>query len=545
MHDREKPRPQRGRGRNGAGLDTISASKRITLRPYQLDALDAVDDALDRGIRRQAIALPTGTGKTIIFAELVRRRGRRALVLVHRDELVRQAVEKFKMVAPELRVGIVKAERDELDADVVIASVQTVARPNRLARLGTDFNTIIIDEAHHAAASSYVRVMGHFPDAPLLLGVSATMERGDGVALGEVFEEVVFERDMLTMIADGYLADLKGIQVRLAADFTNLHTRHGDFIEAEAEKLLLDANAPAAAAKAYRHHADGRKALVFTPTVKTAHAMATAFNSAGISTEALDGNTPIDERRSILSRLKTGETNVVANCAVLTEGFDEPSVDCIIMARPTKSKPCFVQMIGRGTRIFPGKEDCLVLDLVGITNRHDLVTTATLFGIEPEAATKSVARAVEEMHEEEEREERRGRLVAQRVDLFRQHRFAWTHDAASGRFVLPTGNGIIAIVEEADGYVVRLATIDRKAVLARGVDVGYAQGVAEDYIRARGTERLVNPAAAWRQRPASAKQLAALKRMRQRRNQGMTAGEASNMIAAAVADRSFRRPVTR
>ena len=185
------------------------------------------------------------------------------------------------------------------------------------------------------------------------------------------------------MMQAGYLVDLRAIQVLLQADFDTLRTPRGDFVEADLETLLLAANAPAQVLAAFQAHAADRKALLFTPTVATAYAMADTFCAAGITAEALDATTPLATRRAILQRLHTGATRVVANCAVLTEGFDEPSVDCIIVARPTQSLPLYQQMLGRGTRTYPGKMDCLLLDVVGVSTQHTLHTAATLFGCAP------------------------------------------------------------------------------------------------------------------------------------------------------------------
>jgi ATP-dependent helicase IRC3 len=200
-----------------------------------------------------------------------------------------------------------------------------------------------------------------------VVGVTATPERGDRQSLRQVFDRIVYQKTLLEMMQAGYLVDLRALQVLLQADFDALRTQHGDFVEAELETLLLEANAPAQVLTAFQAYAAARKALLFTPTVATAYAMADTFCTAGIPAEALDGTTPLATRRAILQRLHTGATRVVANCAVLTEGFDEPSVDCIIVARPTQSALLYQQMLGRGTRTYPGKTDCLVLDVVGVS----------------------------------------------------------------------------------------------------------------------------------------------------------------------------------
>ncbi len=301
----------------------LDASATLTLRPYQKAAVEAVILAHQRGIHRSLIALPTGTGKTIVFAQLIGRRLGRALVLAHRDELIEQAVQKLAWVSPHLDIGVVKAERDEHHAPVVVASVQTLSRKARLKRLNPDFDTLVIDEAHHATADTYMRILKHCRSfkrkGPLVLGVTATPQRGDRQSLKQVFERIVYQKSLLEMIQEAYLADLRAMQVMLHADFDQLRTRRGDVIEAELEDMLVAADAPKQVLDAFQTHAPERKAIVFTPTVAMAHAMAEIFQHAGIPAEALDGKTPLPERRGILRRLHTGETRVVANCAVLTE----------------------------------------------------------------------------------------------------------------------------------------------------------------------------------------------------------------------------------
>ena len=373
---------------------SLSPALRLTPRPYQYEAVAALLAATARGVQRPLLVLPTGTGKTIVFALLVQRRGGRSLILAHRDELIQQAVDKLRLVDPTLPLGVVQATRDEHTAPTVVASVQTLSRRTRLARLVPDFQTIVIDEAHHAPAPTYRRILDYcrawHPDGPLVVGVTATPERGDRHSLRQVFDRIVYQKTLLEMMQAGYLVDLRALQVLLQADFDALRTQHGDFVEAELETLLLAANAPAQVLAAFQAHAADRKALLFTPTVALAYAMADTFRTAGIAAEALDGTTPLATRRAILQRLHTGATRVVANCAVLTEGFDEPSVDCIIVARPTQSALLYQQMLGRGTRTYPGKTDCLVLDVVGVSTRHTLHTAATLFGCDAGAAGPAV-----------------------------------------------------------------------------------------------------------------------------------------------------------
>jgi ATP-dependent helicase IRC3 len=520
-----------------------SAQRTISLRPYQQEALAAIAEAESRGIRRQLVSLPTGTGKTVIFAHLLQQRSKRALVLAHRDELIEQAALKILTVDPAAKVGICKAERNELHQQIVVASVQTLARESRLSKIDiAGFTTIIVDEAHHAAADTYRLILDHFrcfdDGGPLTVGFTATPERADEKALGEVFSDIVYRQDLLTMMRAGYLCDLRAIQVSLEADFNKLHSRHGDFIDSEASDMLMAANAPAHAVTAYCEHASGRKALLFTPTVDFAHCMADAFNAQGIRAEALSGETPAEERRCMLRRLKSGATRIVANCAVLTEGFDEPSVDCVIVARPTRSKPLYIQMIGRGTRLHPGKDDCLILDLVGVTTRHDLMTAASLFHVNSKP-NQTIAEAVREreaaerLHEEQEAAQ--GRLISQTVDLFRRRRFNWL-SAGTGRFVLSIGKGMIVLTPDEKGWTARFSSREGTDAieLAAGRPLEWAQGIAEDYARTMNAAHLIDPQAPWRTRPATEKQLATLKRFRIRTLPDISAGEASDLIAQAI-----------
>jgi superfamily II DNA or RNA helicase len=514
------------------------ASSPITLRPYQLETIHKILEAMARGIRRALAILPTGTGKTIIFAELIRRLGGRGLVLVHRDELLNQAAAKILLVTPNADVGVVKAEKNELGRRVTLASVQTVGRASRLAQLG-GYGLIVIDEAHHSVADSYRRILtalGAFEsDGPFLLGVTATADRADGRGLGEVFEEIVFKADMLGMIEGNYLSDLRGLQICLGADFNRLHTRAGDFIESEAEELLLAADAPVHAVRAYRQHASGRKALCFTSGVALAHQMAGAFDAAGIAAAAVDGAMPLDRRRAVLEAFHAGDLRVVTNCSVLTEGYDSPSIDCVIVARPTKSRSLYTQMIGRGTRPWPGKDDCLVLDLVGATARHDLVTTASLFGVEPRALEQhGVVETVLRQRELAAVANEQARLIAQRVDLFRQRRLHWVH-ADKETFILACSGGQIVLRPDGAAWTAVHRTRDDVVVIAQRLPLDYAQGASEDYVRRMGGQVLVDPEAPWRARPATHRQLQALRHFRIPVVHELTCGEASDALARAIA----------
>jgi superfamily II DNA or RNA helicase len=492
---------------------------RLTPRPYQYEAVAALLAATARGVQRPLLVLPTGTGKTIVFALLVQRHRGRSLILAHRDELIQQAVDKLRLVDPTLPLGVVQAARDEHTAPTVVASVQTLSRRARLIRLVPDFQTVVIDEAHHAPAPTYRRILEYCrawrADGPLVVGVTATPERGDHHSLRQVFDGIVYQKTLLEMMHAGYLVDLRAFQVLLQADFDALRTQQGDFVETELESLLLAANAPAQVLAAFQAHAAGRKALLFTPTVALAYAMAATFRAAGIAAEALDGTTPLATRRAILQRLHTGATRVVANCAVLTEGFDEPSVDCIIIARPTQSAVLYQQMLGRGTRTYPGKTDCLVLDVVGVSTHHTLHTAATLFDCDA------------------------GTLRSTPVDLFARRTLRWVQ-TRQGAWVLSLGAEHGTLRLRPDGpetwQVVQVRRAAEPMQLGDTLPLPYAQGLAEDYARHLGVARLVEAEAPWRQHPATEKQTALLRKLGMTPRARLTKGEAAELLAAVLGD---------
>jgi len=515
----------------------------IVLRPYQEEALAAIHNGFAEGTRRQLLQLPTGTGKTVLFAKAITTRGGRAVVLAHRDELIEQAVEKIKLVCPQAEIGVVKAERDEHEAPIVVASVQTLSSAHRLERLKVDsIQTLVIDEAHHAAAPTYRRVVDHLHvderEDALLLGVTATPSRGDGAKLlGDVFEKCVYEMPLLAAIEDGYLSDLRAIQVRLDADYSGVRVQHGDYQATDLEEVYLHADGPHQIAESYQEHAAGRRTLVFTPTVATAQATAAAFIERGIHAASIDGRMSIEERRSTLARLRAGKIDVLANCAVLTEGFDEPSIDCIVIARPTRSWSLYVQMIGRGTRRHPLKEDCLILDVVGATDQHDPMTIPRVFGVKRESLPeRTLTEAI--AHEKAQTTVADGALVSRAVELFKKRRFEWVQ-TAEDRFALPVNQGIVIVAPDGETY--RAAYTPRGAPpteIIQAPSFEFAAGAAEDFARRHGGAQLARRDAPWRARPATTKQLSALLRFRVPFQDGINRGEASNLLTAAIGQRS-------
>ena len=514
--------------------------------------MDAFSSRLAAGVQRGVINLPTGCGKTLLGLAIAKRMGGRTLWLAHRDELIEQPQRAIRAIWPEAQTGVVKADRDETDAQVVFGSIQTVSRPGRLEKL-TGFSCVVVDEAHHSAAPSYRRVMealGCFNGGPPALGLTATVGRGDKIGLDCAFEEIVYQLQLLQAIQDGWLVDLRMKRVVLDFNLDEIGIVDGDYAQGELGEAMLRAGAADATADAYLEHAPNRKTLIFTVTVDQARRTAEALQKRGIAAEWLCGETPIDERRAILARLKTGETMVVANCAVLTEGFDEPSISAIMIARPTRSKTFYLQAIGRGTRIFPGKDDCLIIDLVGASSDHKLIQAPTLFGLDLETVGEQTVTEALAEKEKAAQTSLEDTLVRRFIDASRKKSsrrvIHWVTASPQIYALSAGGQGMVLMLKRGDGWIVEVVPRDRGAAHEKlqplPVDLELAQGIGEDYIRRASAERLVAENAYWRRNPASPKVLAALAKFRVTPPPDATAGQAGDLLTAAIA-RSVARHI--
>ena len=355
-----------------------------TLRPYQQAAVDAVLAARRGGTRRMVVCLPTGAGKTVIFSQLARLAKRQVLVLAHREELLGQAREKLEsaMGGEAVERG---AERASSEAKVLVCSIRSL-HEERLARVirGRDVGLVIYDECHHAAADDNLRVLrqlGAF-DASwtgTLLGFTATTSRGDGKGLDEVFERIVFSRSLPEMIDDGYLVKLRGFRIDTAADLSRLSAGGQDFREEELAEAVDIEERNALVARSIQELARDRRTIAFCVNVNHARNLSRSLNVLGVPAGIVHGMMPGDVRKKALADFREGRTQVLTNVAVLTEGFDDPGVSCIAMARPTRSEGLYAQCVGRGTRLASGKSDCLILDFVDVSSLS-LCTLPSLFG---------------------------------------------------------------------------------------------------------------------------------------------------------------------
>ena len=360
----------------------------VTLRPYQQEALDAVVSYSDKGINRQLVVLPTGAGKTVTFSHLplIKQDCLPMLVLAHRGELLDQARNKIMASNPDLTVEIEQAERKAGHTNVVVASVATLGRNNtpRIMAYPQDyFKSIVIDEAHHAAAPSYRRIIDYFnPD--FILGVTATPQRSDSTRLVDVFEEIVYYKSIQDLIEDGWLCPLVGYRVKTNTDLSEVEIVNGDYAQAKLEDAVDNPERNASIVAAYLNLAMDEKALVFASGVRHAENLALSFRQASVDAEVIVGTTPQEERNSILARFAAGTLKVVVNVGVLTEGFDEPSVQAIILAKPTRSTLLYTQIVGRGTRLHESKESCKIIDIADTTKGRKPIGLPTLLGLPPE-----------------------------------------------------------------------------------------------------------------------------------------------------------------
>jgi ATP-dependent helicase IRC3 len=541
----------------------------ICLRDYQSQCLAAIFSRYKAGVRRQLICLPTGTGKTVIFAQFPSyfRMKKRMLVLAHRAELLQQAQDKLLAANPTIKVEIERAgENASESSDVVVASVPTLGRlgTQRLKRLNPDqFSIVVIDEAHHAAADSYRRIVEHLgllnsDTNKLLVGFTATPKRSDGIGLDAIFDEIAFSRTVPEMMQAGHLSPVAGYRVETDVDLSRVRTSMGDFVSSQLSDAINIESRNALVVKAFRELVPDRKTLVFCVDVAHALNLAEAFRHYGISAAPITGDMPMDERSKSLAAFSSGQIQVLTNCMVLTEGYDEPSVDGIILARPTKSTLLYAQMIGRGTRLYPGKANVTVVDVVDNSSKHRLVTLPSLFGLTENfnlkgRTTSEVERAIRWVEVNRpwvktdmaiDLDDLRLRctkinLLELRLpdELIGMTRLAW---AAVGRncYRLGLGNGeyLTCAKTVLDRWEVVFQSPNRETdgnAIVSSPQLKAAIEKADDFVQQSRPQSLglADLQARWRRQPATEKQIERLKKAHLQVPPRISRGQASHLIA--------------
>lgn len=360
----------------------------MELRPYQQAARESIFEQWDNGIEKTLLVLPTGCGKTIVFAKVAEdcvRRGDRVLIMAHRGELLEQAADKINK-ATGLGCAVEKAESSCMGSwfRIVVGSVQTLMREKRLGQFPADyFDTIIIDEAHHCISDGYQRVLQHFTHAHVL-GVTATPDRGDMRNLGQYFESLAYEYTLPKAIKEGYLSPIKALTIPLKIDMSSVGVQAGDFKVSDIG-TALDPYLQGIAEEMQKYCSD-KKTVVFLPLVKTSQKFRDVLNEHGFKAAEVNGDS--QDRAEILKDFNEGKYNVLCNSMLLTEGWDCPSVNCVVVLRPTKVRSLYCQMVGRGTRLCEGKDHLLLLDFLWHTERHELCHPASLICDNEEVANK-------------------------------------------------------------------------------------------------------------------------------------------------------------
>ena len=466
----------------------------VQLRKYQEEAKSAILAEWDRGVDKTLLVLPTGTGKTIIFSKLIEERvaeGDRVLVLAHRGELLDQAADKL-LLSTGLRCAVEKAQDTSLDSwyRVVVGSVQTLMREKRLEQFMPDhFGAIIVDEAHHAISDSYQRVLQYF-DKAKVLGVTATPDRGDLRDLGTYFDSLAYEYTLPQAIRDGYLSPIKALTIPLKIDITGVKQSAGDYSAGELG-TALDPYLEAIADEMVKVCMD-RKTIVFLPLIKTSQKFRDILESRGFRAAEVNGDS--QDRAQILQDFADNKYNVLCNSMLLTEGYDQPDVDCIVMLRPTKIRSLYAQCVGRGTRIHPGKDHLLLPDFLWMTSRHDLCRPAALICENEEVARKMTENLEKEPGALVDIEEA-AELAAQDVVAQREEALAKALEEMKHRkrkLVDPLQFAMSIQAEDLSNYV-PLFGMDMQPVNAKQKTTLEKMGIFPDEIESAGhAEKLIN-----------------------------------------------------
>lgn len=352
----------------------------MNLRPYQQETVEAVEAGWGQHVR-QLVVLPTGGGKTVVFSHLAAREPGRTLIIAHREELIEQAVAKLR-AATGIEADVEMADRwAGKTAKVVVASIQTLQR--RASRfLAAHFDLVVCDEAHHSIARSWRAVLSQFDGHARVLGVTATPDRGDQRSLGEYYTHLAHEVRLVDLIRQGFLAPITIKSIPIKVDLNAVRSTAGDFRADDVGHAIEPYLGPIA--QAIREHAAGRRVLAFLPLIATSQKFVEHCRAVGLSALHVDGYAP--DRKTILERFESCEADVLSNAMLLTEGYDDPGIDCVVCLRATKSRALYSQMVGRGTRIWPLKRDLLLLDPLWMHERHSISRPAHLVAAEPDEA---------------------------------------------------------------------------------------------------------------------------------------------------------------
>ncbi|KAK5112259.1 hypothetical protein LTR62_004420 [Meristemomyces frigidus] len=535
----------------------------MSLRPYQEEAIQKVLDHLAKNEKRLAISLATGGGKTVIFTDLIDKvpspmpEATKTLILAHRHELILQAAEQCRKQYPERNIEI-EMGHDHASgyADITVASVQSLRSGDRLQKFDVArYKLIIVDECHHIAAESYLKVLDHFGllngrrrirerSHVALVGVSATLSRNDGLSLGVAIDHIVYHKDFVEMMDEGWLSGAVFTTVQSGVNLSKVKKGVGDFQTASLAKAVNTPEANAITLGAWQTRCGDRKStLVFCVDLAHVASLTALFRQNGIDARSVTSNTKLQERSETVRSFRSGDFPVLLNCGIFTEGTDIPGIDCIVLARPTQSKNLLIQMLGRGLRLFNGKKDCHVIDMVS-NLKAGLVTTPTLFGLDPDEMVDKLdapAMLAQKSKKEQAKTEGEQYEVVYRSrdditfidydsvkDLIEDDRgdrhiraislFGWVQ-VGEGRYILSAAQGDMKIQRKDDYYEVfftgRLSPdAQSRSPLMRPTRIATASTL-EQAVKSADTAvkrkkfviAIISKNAAWRSRPASESQI--------------------------------------
>ncbi len=485
------------------------------------------------------ISAPTGAGKTIIFSDILREvlstTKDRGMILVHRDSLLEQAVTKLKFVWPDVEIGRVKSKIREYDKQITVASVQTLAgHIDELIEACNKYGPIkyaIFDEAHHSYAPSWFAIFKALREQlnAKCLGVTATpLRTKKDENLSKIFEEAVYSISIFSLIDEGFLSPVFGHSVKTSLSLKGIRITKGDYNVQDLDGKMENSNFNREVVHVWKRDAQGRKSMCFAVSIKHIERLVDEFNKAGAAAVGIHGKLPLEEQRQIQRDFTDGKHNVLVTCMLLTEGYDEPSVDCILMTRPTTSRTLYVQMLGRGLRTHPGKQNCLLFDFVANAADNSLVTMQDLLGFYGLQQAEKVfkdhkvknleisPRSIPHLRAADTfGPEMSTAPACSEIDVFDINKFAWT-ELAGNKFVTVRQSVSIAVIKEKDQYVPYLvftgAGERSVAKISEPVEENFAEAIANVYLFDYGNRHLVTKEQNWRKDEPSPDQIAALQK---------------------------------
>ena len=533
----------------------------VSLRSYQQEAIQSVKESIAKNEKSGLLYLATGLGKTVIATGLAKELDKKVLFIVHREELAIQTLKKFLIMDKTSQPGIVQGEHNQLGRKITIASIQTLCSEKRLNSLleANQFDLVIVDEAHHYYTGKWseiiLTVLDKNPNA-YLVGLTATPNRADNAKADTIFSKILYRYSIVNGIKNGYLCDITGIRYKLNADMDKLEISNGDYNVSSLSNLMRTPEVIMETFNSWQKYAEGKRTIIFCVSLDHVKAVEDYFLYKNIKVESITGETKSEDRQRIYEDFEKGHIDILISCLVLTEGFDSPGVECVLLARPTISEALYIQMVGRGLRLYPNKEKCIVIDLVGNSSKHRLMQLGILFGKDLQREEKAEKVAKHYGIEPTEKNDwetitsiaeilgKTENLNLQETEEKRQ--FEWVETEHG--LVLNLGLKVGFLLLEREGYTSFYRIVhyynkswkDKQDILVDGLPLDWAITIAEkEAIRFIGTNtKFIDKNTDWRNNPPSEKQLQII-RMNNLKTP-KTSGEASHILGKHFAEQRIK-----